>query len=103
MGKHPDLLRVPRIGRVDPDHVRAAVPGKPPGQEREYCNSIISVRSVPVVKGQWTKVEKTGVVTFYEHIVTLDILMGVRHSGSDPPVVNFDDFSLTPVSGDGGY
>jgi hypothetical protein len=74
-----------------------------PGQKREYCNSIISVRSVPVVTGQWTKVEKIGVVPFYEHIVTMDILIGVRHSGSDPPVVYFDDFSLTPMSGDGGY
>ena len=41
-------------------------------------------------------------VPFYEHIVTLDVLMVVRHSGSKPPVVYLDDFSLTPISGDGG-
>jgi len=73
------------------------------GQEREYCNSIISVRSVPTVQGRWTKVERIGVVPFYEDIVTMDLLMGVRHSGPNPPIVYFDDFSLTPVSGDGGY
>lgn len=74
-----------------------------PGEPREYCNSIVSVRSVPVVPGQWTKVEKMGVVPYYDDIVTLDVLIGLRHSGADPPVVYFDDFDLTPISGDGGY
>jgi len=73
-----------------------------PGEEREYCNAVVSVRSVPVKQGAWTKVEKMGVVPFYENTVTLDLLLGVRHSGSKPPIVYFDDFSLTPVSGDGG-
>lgn len=74
-----------------------------PDKEREYCNSVVSVRNVPVTQGEWTKVEKMGVVPFYENIVTLDLLLGIRHSGSKPPIVYFDDFSLTPVSGDGGY
>jgi hypothetical protein len=72
-----------------------------PGQEREYCNSVVSVRSVPVTQGAWTKVEKMGVTPFCEAIVTLDLLLGIRRSGSKPPIVYFDDFSLTPVAG--GY
>ena len=74
-----------------------------PGQGRQYCNSIVSVRSVPVTQGVWTKVERQGVVPFYEKIVALDVILGVKHSGSDPPIVYFDDFSLTAISGDGGY
>ena len=58
---------------------------------------------MPVTQGVWTKVEKQGVVPFYEKIVTLDVILGVKHSGSDPPIVYFDDFSLTPISRDGAY
>ena len=61
------------------------------------------MRSVPVTQGAWTKVERAGVVPYYENIVTIDLLLGVRHSGSNPPIVYFDDFSLTPVSTDGDY
>lgn len=69
-----------------------------PGKSREYCTTIISVRSVPVTQGVWTKVERMGVVPYYENIVAMDMTLGARHSGSDPPVVYFDDFSLTPIS-----
>ena len=66
-------------------------------------DAIGSVRSVPVTQGEWTKVERMGVVPFYEDIVTMDLMVGARHSGGDPPIVYLDDISLTPVSGDGGY
>jgi hypothetical protein len=69
---------------------------------RDYRTSVVSVRSVPVTRGVWTKVERMGVVPFLENIVTLDLVLGVKHSGASPPIVYFDDFSLTPLSVDGG-
>jgi len=33
----------------------------------------------------------------------LGALMDVRHSGTDPPVIYYDDFSLTCISRASGY